>query len=190
MENLIHIQKTFEKVVYIDKKINNREFEDCIFKNCDFSNSDFSNNTFMDCEFIDCNLSMMQLAGTSLKTVDFKNCKLLGIQFHTCNDFLFSVGFQDCVLDYSSFANKKMPKTNFNSCSLKEVSFIGTNLSNSVFENSNLAGAIFNDTQLTAVDFTTAYNYKIDPEFNPMKKAKFSTQGIVGLLDKYDIKIE
>jgi len=73
---------------------------------------------------------------------------------------------------------------------MKEVFFIGTNLSNSVFENSNLAGAIFNDTQLTAVDFTTAYNYKIDPEFNPMKKAKFSTQGIVGLLDKYDIKIE
>jgi hypothetical protein len=43
---------------------------------------------------------------------------------------------------------------------------------------------------LDAVDFRTAYNFKIDPEFNPMKKAKFSTQGIVGLLDKYDIKIE
>ena len=190
MENLIHIQKTFEKVVYIGQKINNREFEDCIFKNCDFSNSNFCNNTFMDCEFIDCNLSMTQLDGTSLKTVRFKNCKLLGIQFHSCADFMFGVNFQDCILDYSSFANKKMPKTHFNSCSLKEVSFIGTNLTNSVFENSNLAGAIFNDTQLTAVDFTTAYNYKIDPEFNPMKKAKFSTQGIPGLLDKYDIKIE
>ena len=37
--------------------------------------------------------------------------------------------------------------------------------------------------------FQTAYNYKIDPEINPMRKAKFSTQGIVGLLDKYDIKM-
>ena len=82
-----------------------------------------------------------------------------------------------------------MPKTKFNSCSLKEVTFIGTNLTNSVFENSNLDSAIFNDTQLAGADFTKAYNYKIDPEFNPMKKAKFSTQGIVGLLDKYDIKI-
>lgn len=190
MENLIHIHKTFEKVAYIDKKINNREFENCIFKNCDFSNSDFSNNTFMDCEFIDCNLSMTQLAGTSLKTVQFKDCKLLGIQFQSCTDFLFSVSFEDCVLDYSSFANKKMPKTIFNSCSLKEVSFIGTNLTHSVFENCNLDNAIFNDTQLSAVDFRSAYNYKIDPEFNPMKKAKFSTQGIPGLLEKYDIKIE
>jgi hypothetical protein len=43
---------------------------------------------------------------------------------------------------------------------------------------------------LAAVDFSTAYNYTIDPEFNPMKKAKFSTQGIPGLLQKYDIKIE
>lgn len=190
MENLIYTHKTFEKVVYIDQKVNNREFEDCIFKNCDFSNSDFSNSSFMDCEFIDCNLSMAKLAATSLKTVHFRDSKLLGIQFNSCTDFLFSVNFQDCVLDYSSFANKKMPKTSFNTCSMKEVSFIGTNLVNSAFENCNLDNAIFNDTQLAGADFRTAYNYKIDPEFNPMKKAKFSTQGIVGLLDKYDIKIE
>ena len=190
MEDLIHIQKTFEKVIYINKKISNREFEDCIFKNCDFSNSDFSNNTFMDCEFIDCNLSMVNLAGSSLKTANFTNCKLLGIQFQNCLDFLFQVSFQDCVIDYSSFANKKMPKTKFNSSSMKEVNFVGANLTQSVFENCNLDNAIFNDTQLAAVNFTTAYNYKIDPEFNPMKKAKFSSQGIVGLLDKYDIKIE
>jgi uncharacterized protein YjbI with pentapeptide repeats len=190
MEDLIHIQKTFEKIVYIDKRINNREFEDCVFKNCDFSNSDFSNNSFMDCEFIECNLSLIQLAGSSLKTVSFKNCKLMGIQFQSCQDFLFNVQFQDCILDYSSFANKKMPKTKFNSCSMKEVTFTGTNLTQSVFGNCNLDNAIFNDTILAGVDFTTAYNYKIDPEFNPMKKAKFSNQGIAGLLDKYDIKIE
>ena len=133
MENLIHIHKTFEKVNYIDKKINNREFEGCIFKNCNFSNSDFSYNTFIDCEFIDCNLSMIKLVNSSLKTVDFKNCKLLGIQFHACDDFLFNVAFDECVLDYSSFANKKMPKTKFANNSMKEVTFIGTNLSNSFF---------------------------------------------------------
>lgn len=190
MENLINVQKTFEKVVAINGRINHREFEDCIFKNCDFSNSDLSNNTFMDCEFIDCNLSMISLVGTSLKTVQFKNCKLLGIHFNACTDFLFQVGFQDCVLDYASFANKKMPKTNFINCSMKETTFIGTQLNNTVFENCNLDNAIFNDSQLSGADFRTAYNYKIDPEYNPMKKAKFSAQGIVGLLDKYDIKID
>ena len=83
-----------------------------------------------------------------------------------------------------------MTKTKFHNCSMKEVSFIGTNLTNSVFENCNLDNSIFNDTQLARVDFRTASNFKIDPEFNPMKKAQFSNQGIVGLLDKYDIKIE
>jgi uncharacterized protein YjbI with pentapeptide repeats len=190
MEDILNIQKTFEKVIMIDKKVNHKEFEDCIFKNCDFSSSNFSNNVFMDCEFIDCNLSMTSLAGTDLKTVRFKNCKLLGIQFHACNDFLFQVNFQDCALDYASFANKKMPKTVFNSCSMKEVTFVGTDLTGSNFENCNLEHAIFNDTILAAADFSKAYNYTIDPEFNPMKKARFSTEGIVGLLEKYDIKIE
>lgn len=190
MEELIHIQKTFDKVIFINKKVSHREFEDCVFKNCDFSNSDFSNNTFMDCEFIDCNLSMTNLKGTSLKTVFFSNCKLLGIPFNECTDFMFAVSFSDCILDFASFSNKKMTKTRFNSCSMKEVSFIGTNLSNSVFDNCNLENAIFNDTQLKEVNFVTAYNYKIDPEFNPMRKAKFSMQGIPGLLDKYDIKIQ
>lgn len=189
MEDIINIQKTFEKLIYIDEKVNHKEFEDCIFKNCDFSNSDFSNNTFIDCEFIDCNLSMTKLAGTGLKTLAFRNCKLLGIQFHACDDFLFGVNFQDCMLDYASFANKKMPKTKFNSSSLKEVTFIGTDLTGSSFENCNLERAIFNDSILNGSDFTTAFNYTIDPEFNPMKKAKFSNQGIVGLLEKYDIKI-
>ena len=144
----------------------------------------------MDCEFVDCNLSMILVSNTSLKSVHFRNCKLLGIPFNSCADFLFGVGFQDCVLDYSIFANKKMPKTKFNSCSMKEVTFTGTNLTNALFDNCNLDGAIFNDTQLKEANFVTSYNYKIDPEFNPMKKAKFSTQGIIGLLDKYDIKID
>ncbi|MDI1255911.1 MAG: pentapeptide repeat-containing protein [Flavobacterium sp.] len=190
MEQFIHVHKTFEKVLYADQKVNNREFDGCIFKNCDFSNSNFSYNTFIDCEFIDCNMGMTKLAGSSLKSVHFKTCKMLGIEFNLCEDFLFSVAFQDCMIDYSSFANKKMPKTKFTNSSMKEVSFAGADLTKSVFDNVNLDNAIFNDTQLKEADFTTAYNYKIDPEFNPMKKAKFAMKGIPGLLEKYDIKIE
>jgi hypothetical protein len=54
---------------------------------------------------------------------------------------------------------------------MKEVSFIGSTLSNSVLRIAN--NAIFNDTQLKEVNFLTAYNYKIDPEFNPMKRLNF-----------------
>jgi hypothetical protein len=55
---------------------------------------------------------------------------------------------------------------------MKEVSFIGSTLSNSVLRIAT-DNAIFNDTPVKEVNFLTAYNYKIDPEFNPMKRLNF-----------------
>jgi len=43
---------------------------------------------------------------------------------------------------------------------------------------------------LEKVNFLTSYNYSIDPENNRLKKAKFSMNGLAGLLGKYDIEIE
>jgi uncharacterized protein YjbI with pentapeptide repeats len=189
-EDFIHIDKTFEKVILMDAKISNREFDGCVFRNCDFSNTTFMECTFIDCEFLDCNLSMAKLPGTGLKTVAFIESKLLGIRFDECDNFLFAVNFRDCALDYSWFTQRKMPKTRFINTSLKGVNFGNVDLTASVFDNTNLEGAIFDETILASADFTTAYNFRIDPEQNTIKKAKFSTAGIPGLLDKYDIKIE
>lgn len=188
--DFIYIDKTFEKVAFFNERLNNREFDGCVFKNCDFSGTVFFECTFIDCEFIDCNLAMAKLPSTSLKTVHFKDSKLLGIRFDECSDFLFQVGFTDCVLDYSWFSRKKMPKTNFANTSLKGVNFEQCDLTSAVFDHCNLEDAVFHETILASADLTTAYHFRIDPEFNPMKKAKFSTSGIPGLLDKYDIKIE
>ena len=189
MEEFIHVHKTFEKVLYTDRRINGREFDGCTFKNCDFSNSDFSDNIFIDCKFIDCNLSMTKLRNTSMKSVVFKDCKLLGILFNECADFLFQVELVDSVADYSSFANKKMQKSRFLNCSMKELSFENTDLTKAVFDQCDLQGATFSATVLNEADFRTSRNFTIDPESNPMRKAKFSSAGIHGLLEKYDIKI-
>jgi uncharacterized protein YjbI with pentapeptide repeats len=59
-----------------------------------------------------------------------------------------------------------------------------------MFENCNLAQAVFERTNLEKVDFHTSYNYNIDLESNRVKKAKFSIDGVVGLLAKYDLIIE
>ncbi len=189
MEPHIHDNKTFENITYAEKLINGREFHDCIFKKCDFSNSEFSNSKFVDCIFDGCNLSMMKLGGTALNNAIFKHCKILGVNFSQCQDFLFAVMFEHCLLDYSSFMDKKMLKTNFIRTTLKEVTFTKANLSGSVFDDTDLNGAVFNQTDLTNVNFTTAYNYIIDPELNTMKKAVFSLIGLPGLLSQYGIKI-
>jgi fluoroquinolone resistance protein len=173
---------TFEKENYTAQTVKGTEFQDCTFKNCDFSNSVFSNNKFLDCIFEDCNLSMMKLSGSTLSNAEFKNCKILGVIFSECQDFLFSVSFYACILDYASFMHKKMPKTRFNKCSLKEVNFSNT-------DQSDLSAAVFNGTDLTSANFTTAYHYAIEPELNNIRKAVFSADGLPGLLTRYDIKI-
>jgi fluoroquinolone resistance protein len=189
MDTRFHDDKTFEDVSYAGQLTRGGEFNNCIFKKCDFSDSEFAQTKFIDCVFENCNLSMIKLTKSTLTDAVFKNCKILGVNFSLCEDFLFSVRFESCALDYSSFMSKKMVKTTFSKSSLKEVTFTQANLTSSVFDDCNLLETVFRQTDLTSVNFATALNYIIDPELNIMKKAIFSTHGLPGLLDKYDIKI-
>ena len=81
-------------------------------------------------------------------------------------------------------------KTKFDKCSLKETDFSEVNLSASVFSDCDLTGARFLNTTLEKVNFRTANNYSIDPEFNKLKKAKFSAFNLEGLLYKYQLDID
>lgn len=189
MDSLTYEDHLFENEIYAGQAISGREFQSCVFKKCDFTDSRFPNNKFIDCTFDSCNLSMIKLGGSTLNNILFKSCKLLGVIFSDCQEFLFSVSFEGCILDYSSFMGRKMLRTKFIKTSLKEVNFTGANLSGSVFEQSDLLSTLFNGTNLTGVDFTSAYNYDIDPELNILKKAGFSAQGLHGLLTRHQLKI-
>ena len=83
-----------------------------------------------------------------------------------------------------------MKKTNFIDCSIKEVDFAETDLSMAIFKNCDLLNTSFMRTNLEKTDFRSAVNYSFDPELNKIKKAKFSSEGISGLLMKYNIDIE
>jgi uncharacterized protein YjbI with pentapeptide repeats len=134
-------------------------------------------------------MSNVNLNNASLKNVTFKDCKLLGVNFSECKDFLFYIKLDNCNADYCSFANKKMSKTCFYHCSLKDTNFTNTILNNSLFEHCNLANALFNKTNLKEANMETAFNFIIDPELNEIKKCKFSINGLLGLLAKYDIVV-
>lgn len=190
MEKLIHEDKSFKNIVYTERETKDRVFENCSFIHCDFSNGVFTSSKFTDCVFTDCNLTMAKLNNCQLNNITFKECKLVGVNFSDCVDFLFSVKFDGCVLDYCSFVRKRIPKTSFSNTSMKNVDFTGCDLTKSTFSNTNLMNSVFHKTILKEVDFLTAANYSIDPESNNIKKAKFSIYGVAGLLNKYDIKIE
>ena len=175
---------------YSGQKLTHTEFDGCTFQNCDFSNTDLAESDFINCTFERCNLSLSKISGSGMKEVLFKECKLVGIHFETCSDFLFSVNFENCTLDYSSFFKKKMKKAKFDHCSLKEVDFTEADLSQAEFQMCDLSQAVFSHSILELADFRSATNFSIDPDKNRMRKARFSTSGLAGLLEKYKLEIE
>jgi uncharacterized protein YjbI with pentapeptide repeats len=83
-----------------------------------------------------------------------------------------------------------MKNSKFSKCSLKEVDFSESDLSGLALEECDFLGAVFEYTNLNKSDLSSSYNYSIHPETNKIKKAKFSKEGISGLLDRYDIVIQ
>ncbi|MGL6268002.1 MAG: pentapeptide repeat-containing protein [Chitinophagaceae bacterium] len=189
MEKEYFEENIFEKKDFTKTLIQPGEYELCTFKGCDFSNTDLSNISFTECTFNSCNLSLARLTNTGMREITFIDCKMLGLHFEDCSDFLFSVNFDKCILNLSSFFQQKLKNTFFKDCFLQEVDFTEAVLTLTIFENCDLSGAKFERTNLEKTDLRSSYNYSIDPEANKIKKAKFSKEGITGLLDKYDIEI-
>lgn len=84
----------------------------------------------------------------------------------------------------------KMPNTLFENCSMVAADFMNADLTGCTFANCNLHKTLFMDTKANKADFSTSYNYTIDPERNKLKKAVFSKEGLAGLLSKYEIIIK
>jgi uncharacterized protein YjbI with pentapeptide repeats len=182
-------EKKFDKRDFSIHPLPAGEYESCSFTSCNFSSVDIGSITFIDCLFTGCNLSTVKTVQTTFRDITFKECKLLGIHFENCIQFLFSVSFEDCVLNHSSFYQMQLKKTLFKKCMMQEIDFTEADLSNAVLEKCDLSKTLFDRSILEKADFRTSFNYSIDPERNRIKKAKFSTDGIAGLLDKYDIQI-
>jgi fluoroquinolone resistance protein len=190
MPDLFVENKKFELQSYPHDELSKAEYDNCLFKGCNFSDSNLSDIVFSECRFEDCNFSLANLNNTSLKDVTFDACKLTGIRFSDCNDFLLELHFEECALNLASFFKLDLKGTVFKNCLLSEADFSETNLTEATFENCDLHNAFFERTNLNKADLRTAYNYAIDPELNSITKARFSLSGVSGLLLKYDIEIE
>lgn len=187
---MTYTDEIFNKVDFTKTPLAKGEYEYCSFMNCNLYHIDLTGIRFLECTFSTCNLSLAQLDGTSLMGTQFKDCKMLGLRFDKCDDFAFAVHLDSCTLDHSSFYGRKLKKTVFKQCKLQEVDFSTSDLGQAVFGHCDLYRAIFGNSNLEKADFRTSFNFSIDPARNRVKKAKFSREGLAGLLDKYDISIE
>lgn len=184
------VDKTFEKTAYDAFGGKGDEFESCRFYGCDFTSADLGGSLFSGCRFENCNLSLAVMKATTLKDVVFTHCKLMGIDFSACNRFLFTPSFHHSMMHYTLFTELNLRKMRFEHCDLREADFSGADLSGAVFEGCDLPGTVFYRTLLEDADLSTARYYSIDPEQNRIRGARFSLPGVVGLLDKYGIRID
>ncbi len=166
------------------------EYESCTFIGCDLSNTNVSGFIFEDCSFDACNLSLANLSQTALRSVKFKDCKLLGLQFDQCNPIGIAFTFTGCNLNNTSFFKVKAIGTKFQKCQMHEADFSQSDIRKSTFEDTDLLHAKFDQTNLEEVSFSTAYNYTLQPENNRLKKTRFSQSGIAGLVIHHSIIIE
>ena len=185
----IHKNKSFEDINYSENKWTNSEFYKCKFIGCNFTESDLRGKIFEDCSFEECNFSMTEIDDVSFRNILFKGCKMLGIDFTKFNNLIFSLRFDSCIMDYCTFFGTIQKRTQFINCSLKDVDFSETDLSLALFTKSDLTRAIFSNTILEGADFRSAINFNIDPESNKVKKAKFSSYQLEGLLYKHQLDI-
>jgi fluoroquinolone resistance protein len=166
------------------------EYDHCTFSGCDLSNSDLSGTVFTGCTFTACNLSLARLIKSAFRETRFHNCKMLGLHFEECEELLFSVGFTSCQLNLSSFYARRLKKASFIQCSLQEVDFTDADLSGASLAGCDLSQAVFDNTILEGTDLRGSMNYTIDPQRNRIRKAKFSANGVAGLLNGFGIVIE
>lgn len=182
-------EETFEKIDFSTDSLEIAEYEYCTFKNCNFESINLREAKFIDCHFLDCNLSLIQLYNTSIQNCTFTRCKMLGIQFPQANPFALSFSFNACILDHSNFYGLKLNKTIFTHCRMHQVDFESTELKEAAFQHCDLLGAKYYRTHLEKSDFLESVNFVIDPEQNFIKGAKFSTDQLANLLEKYKLRI-
>jgi fluoroquinolone resistance protein len=192
--NGIYTDQRIVKVNQDSNVLQHVECTDCNFEGCSFLESSFERCKFTNCTFTACIMSAIKLTNTQLVDVQFKNCKLLSIDWTKASGFggtaAISVGFGGCILDYSSFYGLKLEGLQMTECVSHEVDFSESNLSKGNFQKTDFAGSIFQHTNLSQADFAGAFNYTIDPRSNTLKKAKFTLPEAISLLQSFDITLE
>ena len=83
------------------------EFEGVIFQSESAIDLDLSNRKFIDCIFEQCQLSSVKIQNSVIQA-EFSNSKIEGINFFTAKRSLLSLGFKNCLIRHSSFAELKL----------------------------------------------------------------------------------
>lgn len=183
----------FEHLNLAGVELRDKQFYDCEFLHCNFTESRLLNCRFDACRFVDCNLSTAKIKGTAFQEVAFKASKLVGIDWTTARwpSVALSglIGFDECMLDGSSFFGLYLQELKLEACHAHDVDFAEADCEHASFIQTDLANSTFHHTKLGKADFTDAQNYAIDIHTNSIAGAKFSLPEAVSLLEGLGIEL-
>jgi fluoroquinolone resistance protein len=184
----------FKKADLSNQRVSGTTFSDCRFVRCDFSGTEFQTCRFLECTFEDCTMKLAKVKNSTFSRVTFTGCNLLGVQWPEANwsDWsakISTVAFENCVLEYGSFAGLELKKLKLKDCNAREANFSETDLTEADLSGTDLAGAIFLKTNLTKANFVGAKNYSLNVTNNKTKGAKFSLPEAIRLLYALDVSI-
>ena len=198
MDDRAYEVETFENLELSGRKFHHIDFVSCKFKHITADETTWYSCSFRDCKFNDCNLDLMRVDRSVFKSIQFTNCKMLGINWTNASwwtkqeiaQLVKKIDFKDCVLNYSSFMSLKLTGIKMIGCIAHEVDFSETVLTKADFSGTDLTRAIFRNSDLSKADFRKARNYAFSPVVNKIDKAKFSLPEAMSLLHSMDIELE
>lgn len=183
----------FEKLNLVASEFRDISFYDCEFVSCNFSDTAFIGCKFDNCTLSGCNLSMARITGSVFREVAFLSSKLVGIDWTTARwpsvPLSGLVGFEECILNGSSFFGLYLQELKMEACQAQEVDFTEADCAYASFIQTDFAGAVFHQTNLSKSDFSDATNYGINVETNKVAGAKFSLPEAISLLRGLGIEI-
>lgn len=188
-----YLEETFLGADCSRQTLSKRTFEACRFERCDWSDAEFNECKFIDCRFQACNLSLLTVSGSRFRSVEFEECKALGIDWARASWPRFGgagqMKFFGCNLSDSSFFGVALSECVFEHCKARDVDFREANLTGARCAFSDFGGALFGKTLLCGADFSHAAGYDIDVFDNQIVGAKFSRFEALRLLAGLKIEL-
>ena len=188
-----HFEQTFHSLKAAQLPLQGVTFEACQFVDCDFSANVWHSVRLQECQFTRCNLGLWQLPYSELASVQFDDCKLLGVDWTRVAwpslALTPRLQFRHCLLDDSSFFGLALDEMVLTGCQARDVDFRDCHLRRADLRDSDLAHSLFGNTDQRATNLTEARDYDIDLRHNQLKGAKFSRFEALRLLDSLEIEL-
>jgi fluoroquinolone resistance protein len=180
--------ETFEGLNLAEANLGEKELCDCVVKHAKLQKSRWKRARLEDCVFDGCDLTGLDPTQLALRGVEFKHCKMLGIDWSNASTHPVMT-FTDCNLSYDTFISMQLKKLRFVRCVLVEATFAQTDLTQAVFEDCQLAGARFESCNLERASFSGARGLLLDPARNRVRGASIPVEAAVALADSFGLNV-